>query len=148
MRYLLRSGNQSEIFARKDFLEQTFHLWFVQKETIGFFIVLESFPLSSEKEICLIYGHNYEVAHLLKNYRESIPEKNLFIIACLTNNPLDFFIPFKRIFIAPQNKKEGIKLRNGSDFDFEFDVSDIELNLFNSHIRNIRDKLLLAFGQT
>lgn len=145
MRYLLRCGNKAETIARTEYLEQTFHLWFIEKGTIDSFIVLESIPLSAESDICLIYGHNYEVAALLKNHRDRIPEKNIFIIACLTKNPKDFIIPCKRIFIAPQEKDEGVKLRLGSEFGFKFDISDVELNLFNSRTESIYDKLVLSF---
>lgn len=145
MRYFLRCGNKAETIARREYLEQTFHLWFIEKETIGSFIVFESIPLSVEIDICLIYGHNYEVAALLKNHRDRIPEKNIFIIACLTKNPKDFIIPCKRIFIAPQQKDEGIKLRKGIEFGFDFDISDIELNLFNNHTQDTLDKLLSVF---
>lgn len=147
MRYLLRDGNQSEISARREFLELTFHLWFIPKGTVGSFVVLESIPSSAEKEICLVYGHNNEVANLLKYHRESIPEKNIFIIACLTKNPKDFIVPCKQIFIAPQKKNAGVKLRAGNEFGFEFDISDVELDLFNSRIDNTLDKLASVFDR-
>lgn len=147
MRYLLRCGNKAETIARREYLEQTFHLWFVEKGTIDSFIVLESIPLSAESDICLIYGHNTEVATLLKNHRESIPEKNIFIIACLTNNPKDFIVPCKKVFIAPQKRGEGVKLRNGTEFGFDFDISDVELNLFNSHTQDTLNKLTSVFDR-
>ena len=146
MRYLLRSGNKSELSARLEFLEQTFNLWFIPNGTIGSFTILESFPLSTEKDICLIYGHNFEVAHLLRAHIESLPEKNLYIIACLTDNPRDFIVSSKKTFIAPQEKNEGIKLRFGNEFGFDFDISDIELDLFNSRIKSIPDKLSKVFN--
>ena len=147
MRYFLRCGNKAETIARREYLEQTFHLWFIEKGTIDSFIVLESIPLSVESDICIIYGHNTEVATLLKNHRESIPENNIFIIACLTNNPKDFIVPCKRVYIAPQNKGEGIKLRKGTEFGFDFDISDVELNLFNSQNQNMHDKLASVFDR-
>lgn len=145
MRYLLRCGNQSEVLARKEYLEQTFHLWFVQKGFIGPFIVLESIPLSVENDICVVYGHNYEVAYLLKKHKEKLPEKNIFIIACLTDNPKDFILPRKRIFISPQKKDEGVELRKGAEFGFNFDISDAELNLYNSKILLPLEKLMSVF---
>lgn len=145
MRYLLRNGNKSELSARIELLELTFRLWFIPKGTIGSFTILESFPLSIEKDICLIYGHNTEVAHLIEEHIENIPEKSLYIIACLTDNPKDFIVPSKKIFIAPQEKDEGVKLRAGNEFGFDFDISDVELNLFNSRTKNIRDKLSAVF---
>lgn len=147
MRYLLRIGNAFEVSVRREFLEQSFHLWFIQKGTIGQFIVLESFPPLTEKEICLVYGHNTEVANLLKDHRESIPEKNIFIIACLPNDPKEFIVPDKSVFIAPQEKHEGVKLRKGDEFGFGFDISDMELNIFNSRIKNIYDKLVAVFDR-
>lgn len=147
MRYFLRCGNKSETFARREYLEQTFHLWFIEKEIVGSFIVLESVPLSAENDICLIYGHNTEVASLLKNHLEHIPEKNIYIIACLTNNPKDFIAPCKKVYIAPQKKGEGVKLRKGNEFGFDFDISDVELNLFNSQNQDMHDKLASVFDR-
>ena len=147
MRYFLRCGNKSEVSARREYLQQIFHLWFIEKGSIGSFIVLESIPLSAESDICLIYGHNNEVATLLKDHSESIPEKNIFIIACLTNNPKDFIVPGKKIYIAPQKKDEGVKLRKGTEFGFVFDISDVELNLYNSRVEGICDKLTGAFDK-
>lgn len=147
MRYFLRRENMAESIARKEYLEQTFHLWFIEKGTTGPFVVFESFPLSAESDICIIYGHNNEVKALLKNHGKSIPEKNIFIIACLTNNPKDFIIPCKKIYIAPQKNQEGIKLRKGEEFGFDFDISDIELHLFNSNTKDILDKLTSVFDK-
>lgn len=145
MRYFLRYGNKTETLARREYLEQTFHLWFVEKEIIGSFVVFESVPISAGSDICLIYGHNTEVATLLKNYQNSIHEKNIYIIACLTNNPKDFIVPCKKVYIAPQKNGEGVKLRKGSEFGFGFDISDVELNLFNSKIQDMHDKLTSVF---
>ena len=145
MRYLLRDGNISELSARKEYLKDTFHLWFTENGFLGSFIVLESFPKFSGDNICIIYGHNSEVANLLKNHWKEIPEKNIFIIACLTKNLNDFVVPCKRTFIAPQEKSEGIKLRLGSEFGFDFDISDIELHLFNNRTESAYEKLTLTF---
>lgn len=148
MRYLLRRGNQSEIPARITYLKQTFQLWFVAKETIGTFVVLESIPSTVEKEICIIYGHNNEVASLFKNHNYSISENNIFVIACLTNNPKDFILSNKHVYIAPQNRYEGVKLRKGTEYGFDFDISDVELNLFNNNTQKSHfDKLTSVFSE-
>ena len=147
MRYFLHKEKALEISARKEYLEQTFHFWFVEREPINSFIVLESFPSTAEKEICIVYGHNYEVSYLLKNHSICIPEKNIFIISCLTKNKRDFILPGKRTYVAPQKANERIKLRYGYEFGFEFDISDVELNLFNSNVKNIYDKLKLSFDR-
>lgn len=147
MRYFLHKEKELEIRARREYLEQTFHFWFVEREQIDSFIVLESFPSTAEKETCIIYGHNFEVADLLKNHSICIPEKNIFIIACLTKNKRDFILFGKRTYIAPQKTNEGIKLRYGREFGFKFDISDVELNLFNSKTESIYDKLRLAFDR-
>ncbi len=145
MRYFLRYDNRTETFSRKKYLEKIFNLWFIEKEIIGDFIVLESLPLTTESNICIIYGHNFEVKNLLKNHRKTILEKNIFIISCLTKNPKDFTVPNKRIYISPQKKGNGVKLRKGSEYGFNFDISDVELNLFNCPIQGILEKLTSVF---
>ncbi len=145
MRYFLRYNNRAETFSRKKYLEKIFNLWFIEKEIIGNFIVFESFPLTTESDICIIYGHNFEVEELLKNHRKSIPEKNIFIISCRTKNPKDFSIPNKIVYIAPQEDKKGVRLRNGAEYEFDFDISDVELNLFNAPIQPTFEKLTSVF---
>ena len=147
MKYLLRIENQAELSARKKYLEQTFNLWFIEKGTIGAFIVLESIPPSTEKDTCIIYGHNSEVLSLFKNNMEDIIEKNIYIISCQLTNPKDFLVRSKRIFLTPQYEDGMVRLRIGRAFGFDFDITDVELNLYNSHIKNIPEKLSTTFKQ-
>ena len=74
-------------------------------------------------------------------------KKNIFIIACFTRNPKDFVVPFKKVYISPQKKDEGVKLRKGTEFGFDFDISDVELNLFNSQTTTTYEKLLANFDR-
>ena len=76
MRYLLQKENVSEQKLRKQFLYDVFHLWFVNNGTIGEFDIFETFPFSNNNNILLVYGHNFRVKSLLKQYYKTINEKN------------------------------------------------------------------------
>ena len=146
MRYFLTRQNEKELTFRKDYLFEVFNMWFAKSNVIGNFIVFESMPKSIDNDICLIYGHNYEIYDLLKNHREEIPEKNIFIIACEKNYEKLFRVPNKNVFLAPQTDGY-IELRNGKSFGFEFDISDIELNLYNTPTKSNKNKLKELFTQ-
>ena len=146
MRYLLRSQNKDELLLRKDYLSKVFGLWFVNRNNLGDFLVLESIPTSIDDDICIIYGHNNEIYSLFQNYKNDLREKNIFIITCETSYRKLFRIKNKNIFISPQ--MDGyVNLRNGEDFGFEFDISDVELNLYNSPITSNKEKLNKLFTQ-
>ena len=131
MRYLLQIENYEEVSHRQKYLEQIFHVWFtIDNDCLGRFIVFDSFPVSFEKDICLIYGHNYEIISLLNNHFKEIPEKNIYSISCLPRNKNSFYVPNKKIFIAAQENNR-VSLRHGADYGFDFDVCDTEINLYN-----------------
>lgn len=146
MRYLLTKENEQELISRKDFLFEVFNVWFMKSNRIGDFIVFESMPMSVDNDICLIYGHNYEIYDLLKKHRKEIYEKNIFIITCEKNYENLFRVPNKNVYLAPQTNGY-IELRNGLSFGFDFDISDIELNLYNSPIKQNKHKLKELFTQ-
>ena len=86
MRYLLQKENSSEQKLLSQFLYDVFHLWFINNGTIGEFDVFETFPFSNNNNnILMVYGHNFQVKSLLKQYSKMINEKDIFIISCADN---------------------------------------------------------------
>lgn len=134
-----------ELRSRKVFIEDVTKLYFVKQCIIGRFIVLQSFPFTSEPDICLIYAHNYNVADLIKNYINKINESNIFIISCLHGYKGAFLATKKKIYICPQ-EEEYVNLRYGKPYGFDFDITDVELNLYNSPYKTITEKLLRSFN--
>lgn len=144
MRYLLRHGNISELYSRIQYLYDTFHLWFVNTGSMGDFEILEAFPFNIEEDIVLLYGHNREIQDLLKRESKHIREKYVYIIACKPTETGGYFVPQKHIFVSPQIKKS-VELLRGEEFGFDFDITEVELNLYNSYEENIFRKLNTTF---
>lgn len=148
MRYFIDFENVrslDELRSRKAFIEDVAKLYFVLQCSIGGFIVLQSFPFIPDPDICLIYAHNYNVADLINNYINEINESNIFIISCLHGYKRAFLATKKKIYICPQ-EKEYVKLRYGKPYGFDFDITDVELNLYNSPYKTITEKLLSCFN--
>ena len=144
MRYLLHKQLSNEVGLRLTYLFDVFKLWFVRKENIGCFIVLESFPSNIARDTLIVYGHNYEVQDLFHNHANALLEQSIYLITCATKKDTCYKIPNKRIYLASQ-MPDGLHLHYGKEFGFEFDITDIELWLYNSKINNINEKLLECF---
>lgn len=145
MKYLLRKKNRSELIGRKEYIEKITGVWFWSKGEIGEFVILESVPNSYYDDICVVYGHNNEVADLLSFYIETLKEKNLFLISCsLINNKL-LHIKNKAIFLAPQSHNS-LMLLKGKELGFPFDITETELNLYNSPEKDLYQKFRTCFS--
>ena len=66
-----------------------------------------------------------EVNTKIENFKKCIEDFN----KCVDNNIIPFLV------------------ERHEEFGFEFDISDVELNLFNSNVKNIYDKLKLSFDR-
>lgn len=139
MRYFLRKKQRSELLLRCQYLYDVFKLWFVPTGEIGAFDILESFPFGND-DILLIYGHNFEIVDLFNQYATEVREKNIAIISCETNVPNGYLLKDKRIFLAPQRNRKA-HLLIGNDYNFEFDITDAELLLYNCHLKKPLQKI-------
>lgn len=144
MRYLLAYKNANEQELRQQFLFEVFHLWFVKNGKIGNFDIFQSFPFQSYNDILVIYGHNYIIKQLFDYHGKDIHEKNIFIISCSLNDNRYYRIQGKNVFLAPQTYQQIFLLR-GSEFGFDFDVTEAEIELYNNRDNDILNKLLSVF---
>lgn len=145
MRYLLASSNTKEQELRQQFLFEVFHLWFFKCGNIGDFAILQSFPFNLYDDILIIYGHNYSIQQLIYENSNDIHEKNIFIISCSLNDNRNYRIQGKNVFLAPQTNRHIFLLR-GSEFGFDFDVTEAELELYNNRDNDILNKLISVFN--
>ncbi|MGN0653574.1 MAG: hypothetical protein ACI4KD_01495 [Oscillospiraceae bacterium] len=145
MKYLLRKKNSSELLHRKKYIEKITGVWFFANGEIGDFIILESMPNSYYADICIVYGHNNEVTELLSFNIETLKEKNLFLISCSLRNKKLLHIKNKAIFLAPQSNNS-LMLLKGKEFGFPFDITETELNLYNSPEKDLYQKLRNCFS--
>ena len=144
MRYFLTAEKKCEIPSRQAFLYDVFKLWFVVVGEFRNFIILESFPLNSDDNICIIYGHNGSVAALLTNANASVYEKNVFIISCEKHFKEQYKQTNKTVYLSPQLNSYSLLLA-GSAYNFEFDVTEAEINLYNAPVKGNLEKLQLSF---
>lgn len=146
MKYLLTSKNLKELKFRQKYLFETFGLWFVNPKELTIpnskysFIVLESFPASIEKDICLIHGHNYEIESLFDQFKHQILEKDIYVISCKSQTRNGYIIKGKRVYLSKILEHYNFPLE-GAEFGFEFDITETELNLYNSKEKDFRKKL-------
>ena len=146
MRYFLPCRQRDELIPRCHYLYNTFHLCFIETGTIGNFIVLEAFPFRHKNDILIVYGHNIEITTLFAGFCNTIYEKNVFIISCSATQTGGYFLPKKRVYLAPQQGNV-LRLRKGVNFGFEFDITDVELYLYKSSITDHLAKLLADFNR-
>lgn len=144
MRYLLTKENDHEQELRKQFLFEVFHVWFINNGVLENFQVLEVFPFGFYDDILMIYGHNYRIKQLMEIHANAIYEKNIFIISCSLPNNRDYRMNGKNVFLAPQADRQA-KLLRGSEFGFNFDITEAELGLYNSHEPEVFRKLVAVF---
>ncbi len=143
MRYFLHKEKASEQKLRLQFLFDVFRVWFVPLGEEEDFIVLQSFPFSTwEPDILLMYGHNSEILSYLKKVRP--PECHIYIISCLDAISTRLSIPGKYLYFDAESEHI-TELLYGADFGFDFDVTDAELNLYNSKQLNAKEKLDSVF---
>lgn len=143
MRYLLQMENSSEQELRLQFLFDVFHVWFVPLGTEGGFIVFQSFPFSSwESNILIMYGHNYNIWKYLQAYL--VPECFIYIISCMSATSGHIPLHGKCVYYDSESEST-TKLMCGRDFGFDFDITDAELNLYNSKQISVHKKLNSAF---
>lgn len=143
MRYLLQKENAAEQKLRLQFLFDVFKIWFVAVGTEENFFVFQSFPFSSwEPDVMLIYGHNYHILPYLMN--GSVPEKYIYIISCMDADSNLISIPGKCIYYDSKSEST-TNIMYGADFGFDFDITDAELNLYNSKCLTAKEKLDSVF---
>lgn len=145
MRYILHNTFQNEISSRQNYLYEVFHLWFIPFSYTSDFIQLISIPSSIYFDTCFILGHNNCVKSLLKE--RQFPEKKIVAITCDGNaNFRKLFLPQHQLYIAHQNKSNYASLFKGSEYCFNFDLTESELLLYNSSAtHSLADRISTCF---
>lgn len=146
MKYLISKSFDDYKNERINFVKQLVNLpFYIRINTIEGFDFYQSFPFTANPNICVILGHNFEVAKVLKNNIELIPEQNIFIISCAKNYLNDYNIPNKKIYLCEQIDDGQVLLRKGSDFGFDFNITDTEIYLAQSKEIDILKKFESCF---
>ena len=147
MKYLI-SKSASNIKERVEFVQDLINLPLYPKVgVLDNFHYYQTFPFIPKPNICLIFGHNKEIANLLSNNLDLISENNVFIISCAINYLNDYNAPNKNIYLCDQMNDEQVRFRNGRDFGLNFEVTDVELYLKQSKESDILEKFKSCFNE-
>lgn len=131
MRYLIQPCFIKELSARKKYLYASLKLWFFKAATTDNSVCLKSFPDTCYKDWMVIVGHNYYVREYLTSH--NITESNIVAITCDGGcNFKQMRIPGKKLFIPIQNSENLVEILSGSEFGFDFDLTESELLFYNS----------------
>lgn len=130
MRYLVPTHQESEIHGRQEYLYDVFHIYFLPHETIDDFIHL--IPVGCiGPDLLFIVGHYDEVLTYLSNNIDCITESDIIITTCFAERFIEFCNK-KRIYV-PIIEGSICPIRPGNLYGFEFDITDAELNLYNTY---------------
>ena len=146
MRYLISNEvSNDEIRARIAFLQEIFNIYIVRsfEDVFEGFLVYESFP-KQDIDLFMIIGHNIKVDNLMISNYKKIYETNIVFITCFTENFYSTELFKEKNIFFPKTK--GIeKIYNGSDFGFDFDITDEELYMYNNRKNDLDILLDIAF---
>ena len=81
-------------------------------------------------DVIFITGHTGHVESYLRSAVRSIPEKTIVITSCMGQS-FKKYAARKEIYV-PDLKKPLCLLRDGRPYGFDFEISDAELDLYNS----------------
>ena len=144
IRYVLLPSRIAERAARQDYLCEALHRYFVLQPGLGNSVELRSFPFSPI-QYTFLCGHNYEVDQYLQNHRDSISGEILVIISC-TPLLLRKRHPWIRgAYFCKVDHDGYANTRYGNAFGFNFDVTDSEINFYNSDKTNLDARLQSCF---
>ena len=140
MRYLLDSEQASELSARQRYLYDVTKLYYLPGAPEGSFIPMIPFG-STGPDIVFITGHCDRVKDYLKQWIDRIPEKTLVITSCLGYSFAQFAL-LKNVYVP--RALIICSVRKGSLYGFDFDISDAELDFYNTQ-GNIEDRIRSAY---
>lgn len=139
MRYLLAENQAQEIFARCEYLYDIFGLYFIPQDKLNGFIPLVPIG-TAEPSILFIIGHQNQVMQFLKTNIEQITEETLILVTCMANSFKQFEKFNKKIYFSTAHKELSYRY-NGHDYGFDFDLTESELDFYNSSKRDIVERL-------
>ena len=129
MRYLLHETQRGELRARQQYLFDVFRMYFLPGKPEGGFIPLMPVGTSCP-DIVFITGHTGYVESYLRSAAKSVPEKTVVITSCMGRS-FKKYAARKEIYV-PDLKRPLCLLRDGRPYGFDFEISDAELDLYNS----------------
>ncbi|MBP3916965.1 hypothetical protein [Clostridium sp.] len=139
MRYLIDKVYMESKNSRIKYIYEAFKLNALQKNQEDEFIIIDTLPLEYE-DIFFIIGHNPKVYQYLKDNIKDIKANNIVAITCNTKMLRELSGLGKNIFI-PYESDGLLNYYDGSEYGFDFNITDCELALYNDNGLNIIDKI-------
>lgn len=146
MKVLIQSNaREGEIIGRKEYLYDVFKLYFVNGKSLDSgFIMLESFP-KREYDIFIIKGHADAVYNYLSNNGERINEDIIIAITCYPKKFKKLRLRGKKLYFPKVDSIDEAILYPGTEFGFNFDITDSEIDLYNSKNESINKRIEDSF---
>lgn len=143
MRYLIAENQSKEIVARQKYLYDTFQLYFVPRNPVDGFIPLV--PLgTAELSVIFIVGHYDQVRKYLKNNIKNIKEKTIVLITCYASK-LKLFKKYEKLWFASTAENELSYCYSGKDYGFDFDITESEIDFYNSSKVEVMERIENSF---
>lgn len=130
MKYLFSKSDYESKKSRQEYLYDVFKLCTIEKNNSSDFIILDSIPIG-ELDMMFIIGHDTQVYNYLRENIDNIQENNIIAITCNYELLKEFINKGKTIFV-PRINENIVKRYKGSEYGFEFDITDSELDMFNN----------------
>lgn len=140
MRYLLDTEQSYELSARQQYLYDVSKLYYLPGPPEGSFIPMIPFG-SAGPDIVFITGHYDRVRDFLRQWINRIPEKTLVITSCFGFS-FTQFAQMKNVYVP--RAMILCSVRKGSLYGFDFDISDAELDFYNTQ-GSIEDRIRSAY---
>ena len=139
MKYLVAESQAYEIPGRQEYLYDIFHLFFIPQNTIDGFIPLT--PLGvAEPSILFLVGHYDQIAKYLAHNADQIEEKTIVFITCYANY-LKIYKKNKVKWFTSFSKNEISYCYAGDNYGFGFEITESELNFYNSKETDILKRI-------
>ncbi len=139
MKYLVAETQAYEIPGRQEYLYDIFHLFFIPQNTIDGFIPLT--PLGvAESSILFVVGHYDQIAKYLAHNIDQIEDQTIVFITCYANH-LKKYKKNKATWFMSFSKNKISYCYAGDNYGFGFEITESELNFYNSRKTNISERI-------
>ena len=139
MRYLIDNAYMESKNSRIKYIYEAFKLNALQKNQEDEFIIIDTLPLEYE-DIFFIIGHNPKVYQYLKRNIKDIKANNIVAITCNTKMLEKLPKVGKSVFV-PYKSNEILNNYDGSEYGFDFNITDCELSLYNNKNTKVIEKI-------
>lgn len=143
MRYLLAETQEQEIVARQEYLYDIFQLFFLPRKKIDGFIPLVPMG-TTESSVLFVVGHYDQVMRFLTDNIDKVTEETIVLITCFANKFKPFKKYNKKLFVSEADN-ELLHCYCGQNYGFDFDITESELDFYNSSKLDIMQRIRETF---